>query len=82
MNKVEEHRQKMLGLVAQWQNSKQSQKAFAEAQNIKLCFDIGFKNSMRLRNRTTTTQLFSLVLLQIGIMNSFVPIKNSSLKKT
>jgi hypothetical protein len=35
MNKVEERRQKMMGLVEEWQKSGQTQKAFAEAKNIK-----------------------------------------------
>ncbi len=35
MNKVEAHRQKMMGLVEEWQKSGMTQKAFAEAKNIK-----------------------------------------------
>ena len=36
MSKYEERRQKMMSLVEEWQKSGQTQKAFAEAKNIKL----------------------------------------------
>ena len=36
MSKYEERRQKMMILVEEWQKSGQTQKAFAEAKNIKL----------------------------------------------
>lgn len=36
MNKVEAHRQKMMDLVEEWQKSGQSQKAFAQAHQIKV----------------------------------------------
>jgi len=36
MNKVEARRQKMMGLVEEWQKSGQSQTAFAQAHQIKL----------------------------------------------